>query len=511
MGKSIKNKILLLGELIEKVEALKLEGKTVVQSHGVFDLIHPGIIKHLNDAKEKGDMLIVTVIKDKSVRKGYGRPVFPEQFRLENVASLEQVDYACIVNDDTPFNCIKDIKPDIFAKGKSYRERDRKIHERIFEDKRGFYFEKTRICETEGFSFSSSHLINNSLDIYPEETRKFLKDISQKYDFNDIVDNLNRLKDKKVLLIGDGIIDEYFYCETMGKSPKAQLVVNKYNNHEIFAGGVYAIANHVAGICQSVHVVSLLGKEESREAFILKNLKPNIDAKFFYREDGPTVVKRRYINQYQNQKTFEINYINDNFINNGLNTNIIEYLKSILNIYDIIMVSDFGHGFITDKTIRFLEAGTKKLAVNAQTNGANAGYNLITKYSKTDFISLDVAEARLATQEKYEEISIVAKELLKNLDTNFLIITLGSEGSLCINRKGETNHTPAFAAKVVDIIGAGDAYFSYTAPCFAIGMPMDLVAFIGNVVGALAVQIVGNKQSVEKYEVLEFINTILKH
>jgi sugar/nucleoside kinase (ribokinase family) len=150
------------------------------------------------------------------------------------------------------------------------------------------------------------------------------------------------------------------------------------------------------------------------------------------------------------------------------------------------------------------------LAVNAQTNGANAGYNLITKYKNTNFICLDAPEARLATQEKYAEIDYVARKLLNDIDTDYLIITVGGDGSLCINRKGEINRTPAFATKVVDVIGAGDAFFSLSSLCFATEMPMDMVSFIGNAVGALAVQIVGNKRPVEGYEIKEFIHSILK-
>ena len=88
MEQAIKNKILLLDELIKKVENLKKQAKTVVQSHGIYDIIHPGIIKHLNEAKKQGDILVVTVIKDKDVKKGLGRPVFHELLRAENVASL---------------------------------------------------------------------------------------------------------------------------------------------------------------------------------------------------------------------------------------------------------------------------------------------------------------------------------------------------------------------------------------------------------------------------------------
>ena len=150
------------------------------------------------------------------------------------------------------------------------------------------------------------------------------------------------------------------------------------------------------------------------------------------------------------------------------------------------------------------------MAVNAQTNGSNAGYNLITKYHNTNFICLDAPEARLATQEKYAEVEDIAKKLLRNISTDYLIITMGGDGSFCINSKHEVNRTPAFTTKVVDIIGAGDAFFAFTAPCFAAGMPMDLVSFIGNGVGALAVQIEGNKKSVEKHELLELTHTLLK-
>ena len=506
---TIKNKILLLDELVEKVKTFKSEGKTIVQSHGIFDLIHPGVITHLNEAKEQGDVLIVTVINDKSVRNMPGRPIFPGKMRLQNVVYLTQVDYVCLVDDNPPFHSVELISPDVFAKGEDYLERDKQIHGERSHSTENNIFGKSRIHETKGFSFSSPQIINSLLDIYPEKTKFYINEFSEKYSFNDIVDKMNSLKDMKVLLIGDGIIDEYYYCESMGKSPKAQLIVNKYITHEVFAGGAFAIANHVAGICDKIQLVTLLGREDSREDFILENLKPNVDKKFFYRGDGPSIIKRRYIGQHHKQKIFEINHIKDNDISEKLESEVVDYIKSVVHEYDLILVSDFGHGFITDNLIEKIEEFPVKLAVNAQTNGANAGYNLITKYKNTHFICLDAPEARLATQEKYAEIEHVANKLIKSIDTDFLTITVGGDGSLCINRKGEINRTPAFATKVVDVIGAGDAYFSLSSLCFALEMPMDLVSFLGNVIGALSVQIVGNKRSVEGHEIKEFIHTIL--
>ena len=506
----LNEKILTFDRLIEKVRELQNEGKLVVQSHGIFDLIHPGIITHLNSAKEQGDVLIVTVIKDKDVRRGPSRPVFPEQFRTGNVASLELVDYVCLVDDKIPFECIKKINPDIFAKGQSIKERDQRIHNRIFEEEKELYLGKCRIYETGGFSFSSTQIINDFLDIYPEKTKKFLREFSKKYTFEDIVTHINSLRDLRVFLIGDGIIDEYHYCQPMGRSAKAPLVVHNYLYHEVFTGGAFAIANHLAGICDKVQLVSLLGKENSRENFIIKNLKPNITPRFFYREDGPTIVKKRYINHYYNQKLFEMNYLNNEFIDETCEGEVIEYLQLELPKYDLVLVSDFGHGFITKKIIRVIEKFSKSLAVNTQTNSANAGYNMITRYQSPNYVCLDESELRLAAQERFTDIQKIAKNISKVINTDYLIVTLGKQGSIGINRSRKINSTPIFSAKIVDTVGAGDAFFSFTAPCFAKGMPLDLVSFIGNAVGALAVQIVCNKKSVEKYELLEFIHALLK-
>jgi len=504
------DKILLIDELATLASDLKKAGKVIVQSHGVFDLIHPGVIKHLSSAKQKGDILIVTVIKDKDVRRGPGRPIFPDNLRAENVASLEMVDYVCMVDDEIPFDCVKRINPDIFAKGQSQKERDKNIHEEIFKVERELFFGKTTLFETEGFSFSSSQIINNLLDIYSDETKLFLKRFKERYSFTDVCDALNQLSRFNILLIGDGIIDEYHYCTPMGKSVKAHLVVNKYLTHEVFAGGAFAIANHLSGLCKDVNIVTLISDQNSYEPFVRNNLRPNVTPQFFYRNDGPTIVKKRYLTQYLNQKLFEINYINNENINEELEASICKYLKEVLPSYDMVLVSDFGHGFITDKIIHVIEEHSRQYAVNTQMNAANEGYNIITKYKNPHFVCLDEPEIRWAAQDKYSPIEIVAEKIKDKIFAANLIVTLGRKGSFGLDKDKNTNRTPIFSSKVVDTVGAGDAFFSFTAPCFFAGLPLDLVSFIGNAVGALAVAIIGNKKPVEKHELLEFIYGLLK-
>lgn len=510
MNRPAKGKILLLDELINNVERLKKTGKVVVHSHGIFDIIHPGIIKHLESAKSQGDALVVTVIKDRHIRRGPGIPVFPENLRAENVAALSCVDYVCVVDDEAPFECVKRIKPDIFAKGQPYDARDANVDKKVLAKEKELYFGRVKIFETDGFLESSTEVIKNFLNIYPTEVRGFLKGFSKRHSFSYISDKLNTLKELKVLLLGDGIIDEYHYCEAMGRSAKAPIIVNKYLAHEVFAGGAFAIANHLAGLCNDIQMISLLGRNDSREEFIQANINPKVKRKLFYRDDGPTIIKKRYINQYLNQKLFEVNYINDNYISPVLEAEVIDYLKSVLSGYDIVLISDFGHGFITDRIINFIEKNSPKFAVNTQTNGANIGYNMITKYRNPAYVCLDESEVRLSAQDRFGDIEEIVRNISKTINSGYFIVTRGKSGSIGISRERKINRTPAFSTNVVDTVGAGDAFFAYTAPCVAQGMPLNLVSFIGNAVGAIAVQIVGNKKAVEKHEFLEFARAILK-
>src|SRR3989338_1647321 len=117
MENNVKIKIKPLPALAKIVEDLKKKGKKVVQCHGVFDLVHLGHIRHFNLAKKEGDVLVVTVTRDRHVKKGPGRPIFNEHLRMETLASLEVTDFVSMVDSPSAVEAIKTLKPDIYAKG----------------------------------------------------------------------------------------------------------------------------------------------------------------------------------------------------------------------------------------------------------------------------------------------------------------------------------------------------------------------------------------------------------
>lgn len=507
---SVFDKIKTLDELAETIRVLKDQGNTIVHCHGIFDLLHPGHIHHFEAAKHEGDILIVTITPDEYVGKGPGRPVFNQRLRAESVAALHCVDYVAINEWQTAVETIKKLKPNVYAKGSDYANREDDLTGEIYNEEEAIKSIGGRLHFTNEISFSSTKLLNLHFDVYPEQARDFLEQFRYCYSAEDIIKCLNDLKKMKVLVIGDTIIDQYHYCETLGKSPKDNIIAAKYLNEETFAGGVLAAANHVAGFCEDIHLVTCLGRQNSYEEFILTHLKSNIKPKFFYREDAPTIVKRRFVEPDFLSKMFEICYLDDGELPKPLNEEVSNYLWTNASDYDLVLVADFGHGFIGQKVAEVLGERSSFLAVNTQTNSANAGFNLITKYPRADYICLDEPEMRLACHDKFSQVEDLLLRLARKLKCNRIAVTHSRYDTLVYSSEEGFFKIPTFSGEVVDTVGAGDAFLCITSLCVAKGNPMEMVGFIGNAVGALKVRIVCNRASVEPIPLFKFITALLK-
>jgi bifunctional ADP-heptose synthase (sugar kinase/adenylyltransferase) len=184
-------------------------------------------------------------------------------------------------------------------------------------------------------------------------------------------------------------------------------------------------------------------------------------------------------------------------------------LEKTLKNYDLVVVSDFGHGLLTKRLIKLICAKAKYLAINVQTNSANIGFNLVTKYPRANCVCVDEMELRFATHDKAGDLRTHLKKIREKLNCEQIIATRGPSGSLSYSKNGY-HETPAFAYRVVDAIGAGDAFFAFVGPCFAAGLPQDMTSFIGNAVGSIAVQIVCNREPVKYVDLVKFITRLLK-
>lgn len=505
----INNKILSFEEIKHKIKSQR-HIKKVAQCHGVFDLLHIGHIKHLHQAKSLADILVVTITADSYVNKGPDRPYFTELLRAEALAALSCVDYVVINHRETAVEAIRSIQPDFYVKGIEYQDVKNDVTGKIVEEEEVVKSVGGKIIFTQDIVFSSSALLNRFFSPFTKEVISYLDRLKSNYHVNDILKYLDNSNKIKVLLIGEAIIDIYHFGEAIGKSGKEPVLVTKYNREETYIGGVLAVANHLSSFCSQVTCITMLGENAEYESFIRKNMKENVEIIFHYKKDSPTIVKRRYLEEYTLQKLFEIYEINDCYLDNEQKQELLNEINNQISDYDLVIVADYGHGLIDDFCVNNIENKSKFLAVNTQSNASNHGFNCISKYKQADYVCIASRELQLNYRQKHISVLDQLNQLVKELNYKNVVITNGRNGSFSY-KKGEGVHEmPVFTTTFKDRVGAGDAVLAITSLCVVQDAPAEIVGFIGNVVGSEAVNILCNQSSIDKISLKKHIIHLMK-
>lgn len=267
--------------------------------------------------------------------------------------------------------------------------------------------------------------------------------------------NLDAVADYRVLMVGDAIMDEYRYVRTVGKAVKESALSAVVGKTETFRGGVWAAAQHTLGFCRHVDIMH-----------------------------GQHVM--------WNTRMVDDVYLRKLFVMHELREHEVTEQDYDIRDYDLVIVTDFGHGTLTKELIERVSKEARYLAVNAQTNSTNFGFNLITKYRRADFVVVDELEARLAAHMKDEPI----EDVILALGFRNIIVTLGKYGAIGFD--GAFERQPAMTDAVIDTMGAGDAFLAVAAPFAAAGVSMKNLLRIGNAAGAIKVGIVGHRGAVDK-------------
>ncbi len=503
-------KIFQIDQLTKKIELEKKKNKKIIHCHGVFDLIHVGHIKHFKEAKEIGDFLVVSITSDKYVNKGSGKPIFSENLRAEVLSSLEYIDAVYINRYTTPEKLISLIKPDIYFKGPDYKNTKKDITKNILKEISSVKKYGGRVAYSNDITFSSSNLINNYFDYYNLHQKNFLNNISKKYNFDFIFNKVNHIKKLKVLLIGETIIDQYVFGEVLGKSGKEPHLVLKEETQKNYLGGAAAVANHLSTFCKTVNFFTLVGENDNNLNFIKNSLKKNVKVKFFNKKNSPTIIKKRFIDNITQNKLLGVYSINDEKLQKDLELKLIKDIKRAASSCDLILISDYGHGFISEKTAKIIGSTRKFFSLNAQINASNHGYHSLRKYKKINNLIINEIELRHEMRDKIRNVEKIAFKLIKDLKTNNLIVTRGKHGAMLITKNGKTFSSPAFANKVIDKVGAGDAMLAVISLCMKIKMPNDLALFLGSLAGATAVENIGNSKFINKDELLRQVQFSIK-
>ena len=491
---------------------LKQQNKKIVLCHGVFDLVHPGHIIHLEQAKSMGDILVVSITSAKYVRKGPGRPYFDDEMRMKFLAALECIDYVMLSEGYTVDDIIESVEPDIYVKGEEYAKAEDDITGKIADEKELVEKHGGIIQYTTGQTFSSTKLINTAMSGLSDEVRNYMEEFKLKHSMKEIRNYADRITKLKILVVGDVIIDKYTYCEVQGMMSKDMGYSARLAHSEEYLGGAIAITRHLATFSENVTLMSIIGNEEEIRLRLFDNLAEQIQLKLTYSSEFPTIVKHRYLTRNEKReeyhKIFAINNIPENIrYEESVYREFKEKLKEKIADFDVVFLCDFGHGLVDKEIIEIIQDKAKYLVLNCQTNSTNKGLNIITKYTRADAFTLDEQELKLAFPEYAMDEKTGLKQLTHHLKGNGWL-TRGSKGAYGIC-EGKIQDCPAFTLNVKDTIGAGDAFFAMAGIFSVAGAPIEVGTFMGNIGGALSANIVGNSEPVEKVNVLKFANTLL--
>lgn len=509
---SLTAKLKTFAEIEEILATKRAQGLKVVQCHGVFDLLHPGHIRHFREAKAQGDCLVVTVTPDRFVNKGPGRPAFSEPFRLEALAALSDVDFVVLNDAPDAVSAIRRVRPHYYAKGIEYQNHAADVTGKIAEEVSAVEAVGGSVYYTDDVVFSSSSLLNRYFDTMPPKVAEFIATLKMQHSLDDILSKIETLKTLRVLVIGDAIVDEYQYTSPLGQSGKGLHMVARCLEKDAFLGGSLIIANHVAQFAGQVTLLTAVGKECPYLGFIRNQLAPNVTPEFAYLEDTTTLTKKRYVMKDGKTltKLFETYAGQEESLSFQQTAQFVQFLEKRAASYDLVIACDFGNGLTNHELIEAISSVPGFLALNAQVNSGNRGYNVVTNYRRADYISLNEPELRLSAHDRTSSLEGIAVDISQIMDCKTISITRGIQGVFCYSAPDTFFEVPPFATNSIDRIGAGDSYLSLSSLCLAKGYSPLIASFLGSIAAAMSVQIVGNQESIQKAPLCKFVTRLMK-
>ena len=503
------NKIIDFRDSSDFFGNVKKSGKSIALCHGVFDLLHPGHIRHLAKAKELADIVVVSITADRFVNKGPGRPAFNEQFRSESLSSIISVDFVVVTPHSTAMEIIQSVKPDYYVKGNDYLNEKSDLTGNITKEKEIVESLGGQLFNTDEIVFSSSNLINQFFPNHSNNVTNWLKSLKEKYSIDEMLGWLDKITNLKVAVIGETIIDIYTECDALGKSSKDPVLCFNKGNSTSYAGGILAIGANCRGLEIETTILTGFNKDDEFLPSIESLKSKGVILKAIDTSPSPTIKKERFVDSRTSARVFELYEMSDKSLKDKQEKDFIKLIDESIQNKDVLIVADYGHGLLTDLVINHIIQSDTFLAVNTQANAGNRGFNTITRYSRADFITMNGSEARLETRRKHDEINSFAENLMKKMNSNHLLITKGADGVDIYESNKTFQNYPALAPFVKDRVGAGDLVLVMTSLLSAVSAPSDVIGFYANVVGAWSVTFTGNEKNIEIGTLSKLVKSIL--
>lgn len=300
---------------------------------------------------------------------------------------------------------------------------------------------------------------------------------------------LEEFKSKKILVIGDIMLDKYIWGDVSRISPEAPVQVVNVVRETYEPGGASNVANNVASLGGNSFMVGIVGNDDAKNILLqeLKKRKINTEG-IFTDNDKPTIQKIRVMGR--SQQLLRVDYEKKEHVHKYIENSIVEFLKKIVKNVDVIIISDYAKGVITNsicsKLIQLSKDYNKSIIVDPKPKHSDF-YSNVTLITPNNSEASEMTGIEDGTDEAIAEIG---SKLLKQLGTNVLI-TRGEKGMSLFEKNGNVTHIPTKAKEVYSIIGAGDTVVSTLALALASGAELKEAAMLANIAAGIKVGKIG--------------------
>jgi rfaE bifunctional protein kinase chain/domain len=446
-------------------------GARVVFVSGNFNVLHPGHVRVLRFAQELGDYLVVGLHSDDA--PGVDAPVSE---RIEAVSSNRYVSFAFAI-DESIEDVLRTLRPLIVVKGRE--------HENLLNP-------ETTILEEIGSKlvFSSGEMLRPTSsemedEIDPRKPRFLPDGFMARHDITipKLLRTMDQFQALHVMVIGDLIVDDYIECDPIGMSQEDPTLVVSPRDTQRFVGGAGIVAAHGRGLGAQVTLVSVTGTDEIAREISEKLANFGVSTILLKDETRPTTLKQRF--RASGKTLLRVSHLRQHSISRELVDKMLSEVSDKLSETDLILFSDFSYGCLPD----YLVSDSQ---VSSQIGD-------ISRFHGVSLITPTELEARLAVNKDAENLSLLTEKLLKKVECENIILTLGSDGVLI--RAGNdpasgslsTDRIHALNSEPKDVAGAGDSLFAMASLALAVGEDIWTAGLLGSVAAACQVSRVGNK------------------
>lgn len=306
------------------------------------------------------------------------------------------------------------------------------------------------------------------------------------------IDFLDKFSSAKVLVVGDIILDRYWWGNSNRISPEAPVPVVRLTNVTLAAGGAANVAANVSGLGATCYLIGAVGEDAEAEQVATVLTENGVSAADLIALPGrPTIVKSRLM--ANGQQVARIDQEDDTYLEAGsdLEAKVIAEINKILGLVDTVVVSDYGKGLLSDNILSHIIDTAKSLDKPVLVDPKGKKYG---KYRRSTLLTPNRREAAEACNLHEYEAGLVAhagEHLLRELNVDSVLITQGGDGMTLFKNDGSSTHLSAVARNVFDVTGAGDTVIATLATAVGCGISLEDSANIANIAAGIVVERVG--------------------